>query len=297
MNMVPEIMSEIDYRAQFENILESARTKLEWMNKERFKLREFRSRLGSPAEVAKILDISVATVYAWEKQTEPDQPLAPPPARKLGKLLQLLEGKTKNEDVELLTAIRNVPYLFECGRFCEAFWTFRAGKPFVALNDSKMMDSIVDFLKKTNSAPSYLVFPTYESEPGSHQSKEKFTDAKVSCDGLMAKLRQKLEDSGNAKLLNRMRPIEISGKDALNLGLADSWNAFAMAEYGPTGYARYGKSVDVWIEFAFDVTRDPQSEKKEYRRWLELPREQAESWRERRQPFLNKWRARFSGQR
>ena len=292
-------MIENDYRAEFEQVLEQAKTKNEWNNEDRLRLRQFRSKLGTPSEVAKLLEVSVATIYAWEKQTDLDQHLAPPPERKLRKFLEIIEKKASpigGEDIELLGKVRKVDYLFECGNFCETFWTLRAGKPFVSLNDDRMLDAIVEFLKLPKSPQSFLVFPKYQAKVGS--TKAKFTEAKVSCDGLMAKLKKKLADSGLSKLERRMRPVEVSDRqEAIALGLADSWTAFAMAEYGAEGYARLGKSVDVWLEFVFDVSKDPQSERREYTRWLELPREQAESWRNQRQEFWDKARAGFGSPR
>jgi hypothetical protein len=295
------IMSQTENRAELENILAMARNKKEWKNAERQILREFRAKLGAPAEIAKRLDVSVATIYAWEKQTDTDHALPPPPERKLAKFLQLLESKgtkTEGEDAEILGKIRSVSYLFDCASVCDTFWTLRAGKPFVALNDDRMLDSIVDFLRLPQSPQSYLVFPTHQSKAESSKAKPKFTDAKVSCDGLMVKLQDKLETLGQGKLIARMKSVELPDRQAaLDLGLADRWTAYAMAEYGPIGYARYGKSVDVWLEFVFDVSKDPQSERKEYTRWLELPREQAENWRDLRQEFWDKTRNRFGTRR
>ena len=60
-----------------------------------------------------------------------------------------------------------------------------------------------------------------------------------------------------------------------------------MAEYSSEGREAFQKSVDVWMGFIFDVSKDAQVERKQLV-WLELPGEEAEKWRENRSEF---WKA------
>lgn len=288
-------MSETKQLAEFEKILALAQNNPSWGNDERKLLREFREKLGSPAIVAERLGVSIPTIYSWEKQTskiaKKNDRQPPPPTKKLLKFRELIlsrEDKVTEEDVKILGKIRSAGHLFECGKYCKRFWTLRAGKPFVSLTDEKMLDSVVNFLKLPEGPFSYLVFPKYQFFPVSGDN-QKLSDSKISCVGLMSKLKDRLPNSPGISHLDKMIPVEIEDESkAWELGLTDRWIAYAMAEYSEEGYARYGKSIDVWVEFSFDCSDQPQAERKEYTRWLELPTEQAELWRDRRQSFFNK---------
>ena len=262
-----------DMRKQLEIILESAKTKPEWGNNDREILRRLRISLGSPSEIAELLHVAVSTVYGWERQTREEVLLPPPPYQKLEKffdVIQKRERRVENDDTALLARIRTVKHLFECGEHCHTFWTLRSSKPFVALTDEKVLDGIIAFLDRKPVRKSFLVFPKVQI------LSSKTTEAKKSFEGLKLKL--------NREFVN-LRPVEVNQKQALTLGLTDDSPSFAMAEYTPEGYAQYGKSFDVWMEFDFDVSVDPQSKRNIVTRWLELPREQAERWKEQRQSF------------
>jgi hypothetical protein len=288
-------MNETDCRAEIEYILTQAKTKSEWNDADRLRLRKFRSQLGTPAEVAELLGVSVATIYSWEKQTNSEKTLPSPPERKLRKFLEVIEKKASpigDEDIEILGKVRKADYLFECGNYCDTFWTLRGGKPFLSLENDKMLDLVIKFLMSPDSPQSFLVFPAYQAKGGPNEAKE--TDSKISCDGLMIKLKEKLKGLRLTKHAHQMKPVEIADRqEAIDLGLADTWSAYAMAEYGTKGYARFGKSVDVWMEFVFDVSKDTLSGRSEEIRWLELPRDLAESWRNQRQAFWDKARKGF----
>jgi hypothetical protein len=100
----------------------------------------------------------------------------------------------------------------------------------------------------------------------------------------------KLKKMEISKHLEQIKKYEITDRaEAIALGLTDKWTTFSMAEYGDEGYARFGKTIDVWIEYTFDISKDSQSENIERTtRWLELPPEQAEAWRDQRQKFWDK---------
>jgi len=281
---------DLDLQTTLSKILESCRTKDTWNNADRKFLREFREMLGTPSEIAADLGVSVATIYSWEKQIDGDDSRSAPPERQLKNFSAIIAEKNqKSKFTEVLVRIRSVNEVMERGKFCERFWIMRSGKPFVILKDNNMLNYMIKFLTE-NDAHSHFVY----RDPKEKDSEEgrRICQAKMSFDALWNQLKDREDCKG---IIHKIchHPVQ-DEMEACKLGLNDPWSSFAMAEYSEKGYAKFGKSVDVWMEFVFDTSQNPQLEQSRQLVWLELPLEEAEKWREHRNGFFSKARKKAS---
>src|ERR1051325_9115160 len=64
-----------------------------WGNSERAKLKSLREGIGSAVQVSEMLNVSIATIYSWEKQEDPDVQRAAPPQRQLKRFSPLIVDK------------------------------------------------------------------------------------------------------------------------------------------------------------------------------------------------------------
>jgi transposase-like protein len=282
-----------DYQTILNKILESCRTKAKWNNDDRKLLKSFRESLGSPTEVAHALQVSTASLYAWEKQfTEGNKFRPPPPEKQLEKFSMLIAekhlgsllgtrvaGEPKPVLYDVLMRMRSVPDMMQRAAVCDRFWALRSGRPFVAANDPTAMQIFLKFMKETTTE-FYFAYrvPEVDEVPGSRlfRAMESF------------KVLKKKVAAESASLSNRIHECPIQTQQVANeLGLVDPWISYVMAEYSSEGREAFQKSVDVWMEFIFDVSKDAQVERKQLV-WLELPGEEAEKWREKRSEF---WKA------
>jgi hypothetical protein len=228
------------------------------------------------------LGVSVASIYQWEKQTKSNEMKAPPPEKQLRKFTSIIEDKfQKSNFSEVLMRIRSVSEVMDCGQFCKRFWVIRSGKPFVIVRDKRMQDATIRFLRDNEAFFVYRDPSDKDSEAG-----RRVSEAKASFDALLEILQN---DPNWGEMEPKIHGIPIEDEiEAFRLGLTDPWASYAMAEYSEKGYAKFGKSVDVWMEFVFDVSKDPQFAVSRQPVWLELPLEEAEKWREQRRGFWEK---------
>jgi hypothetical protein len=184
------------------------------------------------------------------------------------------ESKTGLYDV--LMRMRSIDEIIKRGAHCDSFWVMRSGKPFVVGTDGKSFDLMLNFMAASQTHY-YFVFvePAKDGEQRGRifRAMESFNA-----------LQKKLADQPKS-ITSRIDGVAIPENRANELGLVDPWISFAMAEYSAEGREKYQRAVDVWMEFVFDVSKDSQTEQKQMV-WLELPADEAESWREKRLPFL-----------
>src|SRR3989344_2436421 len=283
-----------DLRKALDRILEASRTKTNWNNQDRQFLKQFRECLGSPTEVAHALQVSTATIYALEKKTKGKDLLPPPPEKQLQKLSLLIAEKhvksllrtdtvngQKTGLYDVLMRMRTVPEMMQRASVCDRFWVLRSGRPFVAANDAATFELFQNFIKDTKTT-FFFAFPIPDS---SQDPEDRMFRAMESFEVLQTKL-----NSESSSFADRIHGIRINTSiEANELGLVDPWISFAMAEYSLDGRTAYQNSVDVWMEFVFDISNDPQVERKQLV-WLELPKEEAERWKEKRSKFWKRAR-------
>ena len=286
MSYISRLEMNSDNQLLLDEVLESCRTKAEWNNEDRQKLKTLREKLGSPTEVAHTLEIAVATLYAWEKQesTKSNEMRPPPAYRQLKKLSELVARKhldtIKPLFYDALMRMRDADDMMQRAGLCDEFWVMRSGKPFAIGNDAKTFEVMTNFMK---DSPTNYYFVYIEPKEGGDQNKRIFR-AMDSYEALQKKL-----VGCSEKIRSRFHGVPIPQDQAKEIGLVDPWISYAMAIYSEDGREKYQKRVDVWMEFMFDVSKDPQVEQKQFI-WLELPSDEAETWREQRMPLLKKAR-------
>ena len=280
-----------------DRLVESSRTKETWNNDDREALKRLRAKLGTPTEIAEALGVSTATLFRWEKSEKMAKNLLrpPPPARYLSKLKELVSAGHFDSKVEakatdgsrmnlmdVFMRIRTVEEVMEQSQFCSRFWIIRSGKPFVIANDPKMLEFVINFMK---SHPVVQAFFVYRDKKEGEELDSQELQAKLSFEAF---LRQLQSSKVNTSIIGRLEGVPIFDEiDANKIGLCDPWVSYAMAEYSDAGYDKYGRSVNVWSEFAFETAQSSQFEQKKLV-WLELPKNEAMMWREKRLPVFRR---------
>ncbi len=281
-----------DLEQELEDIIASCQSRA-WNNLHRQTLRKFREKLGSPREIVHALGISIPTVYAWEKQLPENDQLRPPPSEKqLRKFTRVIaerhfsstfnDARPEQRPVlyDVLMRTRTAADIMARAAFCSSMWAIRSGRPFLVGVDQKTFEIMVQFMRDNSKTIFYFGFCDLPDFDGTRHGR-----AKDSYEAFWRKLNA-LPNS--EKLTNRVVPIPIRREDdALRIGLSDPWISFAWAEYSEEGRIEFHRSCDVWMEFIFDISKNPQEERKEPV-WLELPPDEAEVWREKRLPILKR---------
>src|SRR5581483_2506392 len=248
-----------------------------WGNIERAKLKRLREAIGPATAVSEMLNVSLATIYSWEKQEQPDVPRPAPPQRQLRRFSTLIADKhfsslldrPKSETpqpvlYDVLMKMRSLKETMERCALGTRFWVLRSGRPFVAGNDPAAFEFMARFLRE-NSADSYFVYLDADQDIGIGA---RHSRAKESFESLMERVTAAPDSTA---LLKKIHEVPIKDPvDAYKLGFTDTSVSYAMAEYGAEGRRKFQRDYDVWLEFVFDISKDPQNEQKQFM-WLELP--------------------------
>jgi hypothetical protein len=286
-------------REDLDRVVESCRTKEKWNNADRKALHCVRKALGPPTKVAIALGVSVPTLHWWERQVDADkaeelQP--PPPEPQLMKLYRVLPVdvappepvlaaiETEPKMPAVILKARTISEVLERAGYCDRTWTMRSGRPFVVLHDEKMLETMLEFLRKGKTHAHFV----YRAPKKGEDLENRFSQAKISFEALWKRISARTVPPS---ILKRIHKVPVAGENEANkLGLVDPWNSFCMFEYNEEGRAQFGRSVDVWQEVIIDTSPDPQIQNKRCI-WLELPAEEAEKWRDSRIRLLEKNKA------
>lgn len=224
-------------------------------------------------EVAAFLGVGLKTVQNWESgNIVPRRGTVEEIAKKLEVPPSYFYPVPR--PVEAIKALADI---FDREKYCSEVWILKTGRPFVSGENPALRRQMLDLMKDAG-VMFYFVCPGPECD-GLAQH------AYLSHQQFLAQVRE-LQDK--EVYLQHSRWVEVPDSQAANsLGLVDDWMSFVCARYSDSGIRKWGKVLDVWIEFALDTDRSSDGVRKEWF-WVELSKNEAESWWGRRWKTLQK---------
>ena len=170
--------------------------------------------------------------------------------------------------------LRDVEDIVRREACCSDFWVMKTGKRFLGAQDPATRGTMFDVMLH-NKVNFHFVFAAADSGlPGDACASFEWFYSELEKHGKAADLRKHVEGLAI--------PDETT---AFRLGLCDDWMAFVLAQYNAEGRRKFGRPIDVWIEFARAASKGPGRRSQEGL-WIELDPDEARSWQQRRDSIL-----------